>query len=189
MDRILAAPHALRQAAFYSSEQRHKEVPMMCLKEAPLGLLVLATLVVVAGPAFGETLFTAVIDASQCAPPTDSSATGYASLILNDAQTAVDYAITYENLEGTETDAHFHNAPPGESGLIVYFLPLGSPKIGTWELTAHDVGDLFAGTIYVNIHTDLYISGEIRGDISEDSTGFLEEPGQRTWTRIKALYR
>jgi hypothetical protein len=162
---------------------------MTRLAGARPALLALVALVVAACPSSGETLFTAVIDQSQSVPPTGSGATGYAALVLNDAQTQVEYAITYENLEGAETGAHFHKAPPGETGSIVYILPLGTPKFGTWDLTAHDVGDLLAGQIYVNIHSDLYISGEIRGDISEDSTGLWSEHDEGSWGRIKALFR
>jgi hypothetical protein len=162
---------------------------MNCPRVIVLALFMLAWLAAPAGPAQAETLFTAVIDQSQNVPPTGSPATGYASLILNDAQTEVDFAITYENLEGSEIAAHFHKAPPGENGSPVYYLPLGTPKMGRWAVTTQDVDDLFAGLVYVNIHTDVYMSGEIRGNISEDSTGFWQDPATKTWSRIKSLYR
>lgn len=140
------------------------------------------------GAACGETLFQATLDQSQNVPPTGSGATGSATLILNDAQTEVDYVITYRDLEGVETGAHFHKAPPGENGSPVHFLPVGTPKFGIWAVTTHDVGDLFAGQIYVNIHTDLHISGEIRGNISQSATGLASEPRQTSWGRIKQLF-
>lgn len=55
-------------------------------------------------------------------------------------------------------------------------------------LSAHDVGDLLAGRVYVNVHTTLYPSGEIRGDMSETAASAEDEPRASSWSRIKALY-
>jgi hypothetical protein len=157
-------------------------------REAGVAAIAVLALSLACVAARAETLFVATLDQSQNVPPTGSPGTGTAALVLNDAQTEVDYYITYSGLEGTETNAHFHNAPPGENGSILYPLPLGTPKVGTWPVTVHDVGYLLAGEVYVNIHTDLYIGGEIRGDISESSTGIKLTPLTATWARIKALY-
>jgi hypothetical protein len=40
----------------------------------------------------------------------------------------------------------------------------------------------------VNIHTDLHVSGEVRGNISESSTGLSAESEQTLWSRIKAMF-
>jgi hypothetical protein len=139
-------------------------------------------------PAEAETLFAATLDASQNVPPTGSGAIGTAILILNDSETEVAYSVTYQGLEGTEIGAHFHRAPPGENGQVLHSLPLGTPKHGVWDVTTHDVGDLNAGMVYVNIHTDMYPSGEIRGDISQSTAAISEEPVHLSWGRIKAMF-
>lgn len=140
-----------------------------------------------AGTAHGSVTFEATVDGTQMVPPTASPATGTAVLVLNDAETEVAYTITYSGLEGAETDAHFHNAGPGQNGSVVHFLPPGNPKAGIWAVTVHDVGELYAGRVYVNIHTTLYPGGEIRGDISQS---LAAAPGDRlSWGRIKALYQ
>jgi hypothetical protein len=148
----------------------------------------LLALLVATGAASAETIFTATMDGSQQVPPTESGATGYAVLILNDEETEVAYAITFTGLEGVEVGSHFHQALPGENGPSFISLPFGSPKIGVWPLSAHDVGDLRGGRVYVNIHTTLYPSGEIRGDISESTASAEEDPQALSWSRIKALY-
>jgi hypothetical protein len=150
--------------------------------------LVVGVLWASVGAVSGETLFVATPDGSQNVPPTGSGATGTAALVLNDAQTEVEYFITYTDIEGNETGAHFHHAPPGENGDILYALPLGTPRTGTWPVTAHDVGYLLAGEVYVSIHTDLYLPGEIRGDISHSFTDVETGTASLTWSRIKALY-
>lgn len=149
----------------------------------------LVAVALITSSASAETLFTATLDGSQNVPPTGSTATGTAALILNDEETEVAYTVTYEGLEGDETAAHFHQAPPGENGSVLYTLPLGTPKIGVWRVTAHDVGYLFAGEVYVNIHTTAYLGGEIRGNISESAADVSDELLALTWSRIKALYQ
>jgi hypothetical protein len=152
-------------------------------------LIAAASLVLATGVAAGATLFQATLDESQNVPPTGSGATGFATLILNDAQTEVEYAITYQDLEGVEQASHFHKAPPGENGSPIHFLPVGTPKLGTWDLTTHDVADLFAGLIYINVHTTLHPGGEIRGNFSESATGLSAETAQTSWGKIKSLFR
>ena len=133
--------------------------------------------------ASAETLFQATLNGVQAGTP--STATGSASLILNDAQTEVAYTITFSGLEGTEGAAHFHNAAPGQNGPVLAGLPLGSPKVGVWNVSPGDVVELFAGRVYINVHTDVYATGEIRGDVS-----FVAVPADETsWSEIKSDYR
>jgi hypothetical protein len=62
---------------------------------------------------------------------------------------------------------HIHRAPAGANGDIVFDLgEPTSPVIATWSgMTPAQVADLFAGNLYVNIHTSGRPSGEIRGQI------------------------
>ncbi len=150
-------------------------------------VLLALTAAAAAGIAQGSVTFEAILDELQMVPPSGSPATGTAVLVLNDAQTEVAYTITYSGLEGVETDAHFHNAGPGQNGSVVHFLPAGNPKAGIWNITVHDVAELFAGRIYVNIHTTLYPGGEIRGDIMESVAAAPDD--RLSWSRIKALYQ
>lgn len=140
-----------------------------------------------ASAAHGSVTFEATLDEAQNVPPTGSPATGTAVLVLNDAMTEVAYTVTYSELQGTEVGSHFHNGAPGENGSIMHPLPMGTPKIGIWAVTIHDVGELFAGRVYVNVHSTLYFAGEIRGDITESVAAVAADP--LSWSRIKALYR
>lgn len=151
-------------------------------------LIATTLLAAAAGVVSAETMFQATLDEAQNVPPTGSGATGTATLLLNDAQTEVDYVVTYTDLEGNEVGAHIHKAPPGQNGSPVHTLPPGTPKFGRWSVTVHDVGDLFAGLVYVNVHTDAYFNGEIRGNFSESATGLAAEPRQTSWGRIKQLF-
>ena len=146
------------------------------------------------GAALAATGFTATINSAQeltCA--VNSTATGTGKFVLNDTQTELAFHITYSPLQGSLTVAHFHNAPAGAGGGVVRTFPdpETSPIVGVWKntdaqpLTAALVAQLLAGNIYVNIHSSLCTSGEIRGQVLPDPT-----PTQSTtWGRLKTIYR
>ena len=67
------------------------------------------------------------------------------------------------------TVMHIHRAPAGANGEIAFDMgEPTSPVIATWSgMTPADVADLFAGNLYVNIHTAGRPAGVIRGQILE----------------------
>jgi len=140
-------------------------------------------LLVTAMPVLAATLYTAALDGPSS--DTTSAASGYATLILNSAETEVDYFIEYGGLEGNEIGGHFHNALPGQYGPRLQLLMGGSPKSGIWEVGPFEVGELNAGRVYINIHTDIYPSGEIRGNIEFASVA----TEAASWGSVKALYK
>jgi hypothetical protein len=130
------------------------------------------------------TLFTAVLNGGNEVPAVDTPANGSVHLILNDDETEAEYMIEFAALSAAETGAHFHVAPPGANGGVTFALPLGTPKNGTWMLTPEDVTNLKEGNIYVNIHTEAFPGGEIRGNLAETPTPAEE----MTWGRVKSLF-
>jgi len=131
-----------------------------------------------------ESVFLAGLDGSEEVPPTPVLNSGHASLFLNEEQTQVSYFIEYEPFDN-ETAAHFHMAPPGTNGPVIHPLPLGSPKVGVWDVTPEDVVALFAGNVYVNIHTADYPGGAIRGNLE-----FCVVPVEgTTWSNVKTLFQ
>jgi hypothetical protein len=134
----------------------------------------------VAGVAHGVTNFECTIDGAQNVPPNPVSATGTGSFVLNDAQTELTYTIEFSGLTSPEIAAHLHNAGFHSNGPVVHGLPLGSPKAGVWSITPSQVTELFAGRIYVNIHSEIYTLGEIRGNLTPVATGVDSEPPKRS---------
>ncbi len=147
-------------------------------------LLVLAALTLVAAPAAAETIFEATLTADQLVPPSESTAYGTATIILSDDETEAEYTVNFAGLDSPQVAAHFHNAPAGQNGGVVFTLDLGSPLADTWMLTEADVEALLGEAIYVNIHTELYPAGAIRGDFVQ--TAVATESA--TWSEVKALY-
>ncbi len=120
--------------------------------------------------------FGAVIDGFQEVPPTpDATAMGTAYLTLSPDHTVLNYYITVDMppLRGGFTAAHIHMAPPGQNGDVVHPLSFVSETAaGTWALDLAMVDALMAGNLYVNVHSDQFPGGEIRGNISH-----LHPPG------------
>jgi hypothetical protein len=82
----------------------------------------------------------------------------------------VTYNITFQGLGAPETVAHVHGAADRcVNASPVYNLPLGSPKVGQANLNAQQQQDMIAGRHYVNIHSQDWPAGEIRGQIEQDS--------------------
>ena len=149
----------------------------------PLLLAVLAAMAVLAPAAGAEVVLTGVLDGPTAG--TDSPATGFATLVLDDAGIAVHYEITYQNLQGEEFAAHLHSGPEGNFGEIVHHLPLGTPKTGLWEPSARRVTELRAGQVSGMIHTDLHPEGELGGWVAVDGTPVRTS----TWSAVKDLLR
>ncbi len=128
--------------------------------------------------AHADEVFVAALSGARVGSP----ATGTATFTLRGDLSAIDYVVTYDNLSSPEYMAHVHRA----DDTIAIFLPMGTPKIGTWlDPNAHDVFELRNEELYVNIHSEYYPTGEIRGTLRRQVLPV--EPS--TWGAIKALYR
>jgi len=160
-----------------------------------------------AGALSAQTDFTATLDEGQANAwaGTGSAATGTATLTLNAAQNALTYSITLVglDLDGLQTpmDAsddivamHFHNAPAGVNGPVVFGLispnhdvddlvidPVAGTLTGTWENTdvnplSGQLANLLAGDLYLNVHTTTFAGGEIRGQVLPVPPAVVEVP-------------
>ena len=129
--------------------------------------------------------YVATIDGTQEVPPQATPAAGSATLTLDGAK-MLSFNISYGGLVGTETAAHIHGpAAVGVNAGVVFPLPAGNPKVGmVGPLTPAQEADLNAGLYYINIHTNFFPGGEIRGQIL--AGGVPVEPA--TWGRIKRQY-
>ena len=108
------------------------------------------------------------VQADEC-NGTGSAGTGSGAFALDTETGVVSYEITFTGLGSPENAAHVHG--PAEACAdagILYGLPSGSPKVDiSPPLTAEEQADMRAGRHYVNIHSDTFSGGEIRGQILE----------------------
>lgn len=138
-----------------------------------------------------QNLFLGVLSGMQEPGPLSSSqGFGQGMFLLNAAQTALTFNITFNGLVGsTITGEHFHNAVAGVNGTIVRGLtaaemidstPPDGVAAGVWSstdapgiggvgssgpLTPALVTELLANRIYFNVHTNLFPSGELRAQL------------------------
>src|SRR5690606_24391597 len=127
--------------------------------------------------------FTAEIDTEQAGEGIESEASGTGVFTLTEA--GLIYHITFADLTGPMTNAHFHLGAAGVSGPPVRGLMndfVGTTAVGVWRptdaepLTDELILSLIRGDIYVNIHSEAYPAGEIRGQVLLDAgTNFYAE--------------
>ncbi len=104
-----------------------------------------------------------ILDGSQVVPPTGSTATAVAHMVLS-PDNILSYTITATGLAGGAA-ALLHVGPPGTNGAVVFSLA-GGPTTwnGTLQLSS-TARWLLAGLLYVDIVTEGNPRGEIRGQI------------------------
>ena len=106
------------------------------------------------------------LDGAQEVPPRDTAGFGHADLLLSVDTNELSWNITFQGLVTPVVGAHFHEAPAGLNGPIV--IPIGdleSPSIGSAIITDAFEAALLAGNVYINIHTEQFPGGEIRGQV------------------------
>lgn len=122
-----------------------------------------------ATPVSSETIdMTASLSPKSEVPPVDSAATGSVTIKFDKKTSLLSYTITFANLGGAVTAAHFHGpAPVGKNAGIAAPIKgaMISPMTGGVTLNAAQSADLLAGMWYVNLHTAANPNGEIRGQV------------------------
>lgn len=115
--------------------------------------------------------FDAHLKPSAEVPPTTSKGTGTVEATLDIATKMLQWNLTYSDLTGPATAAHFHGpAPVGQNAGVQ--VPVDVPKAaqgsaqGSAMLTDTQINDLETGKWYFNLHTAQYKAGEIRGQLS-----------------------
>jgi CHRD domain len=136
------------------------------MKKFSLIIAALAAGLLVSAPAYAEVLtFKAVLDGASQSPPVDTKATGTADIKVDTEAKTITWTIKSADLSGPPNAAHFHG--PAAVGANA------DPEIdiskmidaGTSPITEAQIADLQGGMIYLNIHTEKFPKGEIRGQV------------------------
>lgn len=131
------------------------------------------TVLLVSANLHASVLFVANLDGAQ--EPSASTATGFGTVLLNDAQDMITVDFSWTGLiGGPATAAHIHCCalPGSNAGVLFPFSGVPNATSGSipeqmFAITPAEVADLFAGEMYMNIHNAEFPGGEIRGQLEE----------------------
>lgn len=120
-----------------------------------------------------SSIFQALLFGENEVPPTGSQAFGISVLVYNLSTNQFEISTGFVGLSAAPVGGHIHRAPPGVNGPIIFnftsALPqatFGSSAPTNGTLSAEDETNLFAGNLYVNLHTPQFPAGEIRGQLT-----------------------
>lgn len=137
--------------------------------------LMLAVGLIIGGPVSAST-YTFPLEGIQETPPVPSPGTGSATLIVDDGTGSWTLTGSFSSLLGTTTAAHIHIAPPGSPGPVIAPLTIAPPGLTSGSLSGAGIfapvhlTALYAGDLYVNVHSVVFPGGEIRGQIVPEPT-------------------
>jgi len=113
-------------------------------------------------------------------PPSASPATGSATVGVNLALTQFQFNITH-NVAGETSAAIRGPAYAYENGPILFVLPLGSPKVGSWPISPADLTLIKEGRTYIEIRSAAFPAGAIRAQIQAVNPPI---DGRSIWVRV-----
>ncbi len=122
-------------------------------------------------PNFPKTDLRADLRGAHEVPPTDSRGSGYFSAVYTPSTRVLEYRLNVARLSGPVTMAYLHGpAPAGRNAqqvapINVPFYADRSTVSDGVTLTADQAAEVLAGLWYVNVMTEKFPDGEIRGQI------------------------
>jgi hypothetical protein len=137
----------------------------------PLALLVIAA-AFAAGVASAQWTFDANLSGLGENPPNASPGTGFGTVVLNAAQTQITVDENWSALTAPATASHIHG-PAGAGTNAPVLFPFSGVPLATsgaipeqsFSITSTQVGYLFSGFLYMNVHDANFPGGEIRGQL------------------------
>lgn len=124
--------------------------------------------------------YTATLNAEQQTENVTSDATGTATMEYDDEAKTLNGTIEFTGL--TPNAGHLHFGACGANGGIALTIPDPTTSPIQFIADGEDLTDeiieaLEAGNLYVNLHTEAYPNGEIRGQIYKEGSGESCPPG------------
>ena len=98
-------------------------------------------------------------------PVTQSDAFAEAQFTYDSAARELQYYVNYDGVAPAKVDIHGPAGKEEKAGAILDIPLSESPISGSVKLSAEQAGQLLAGKMYLDIHSQKYPDGEIRGQI------------------------
>lgn len=132
-------------------------------------LLISSASVIAEDPTRGSREFHANLSAENQTRLTVSPASGLADFSLDLATLTLSWSVSYQDMSASPTGITLHGpAQPGSNGVVFIDLaPDGveSPLRGAAEINEAQIQYLLAGWAYINVTSDRFPHGEIRGQL------------------------
>ncbi|MEW6742287.1 MAG: CHRD domain-containing protein [Planctomycetota bacterium] len=110
-------------------------------------------------------VFGAHLTGDQEVPSTGSPGSGTGTFVVNSDKT-ITFHVEVSGLQGIPGSAHIHTGGYGSNGGILFDLGVGPPWDGTTPaMTTSNFDALQASGLYINVHTNMFPTGEVRGQI------------------------
>ena len=120
-------------------------------------------------PRVAKTDFRASLNGSNEVPPTQSRGSGYFEATYRPSTKVLEYRLNLVGVGGPITMGYMHGpAGPGENADKIAPINIPIYDYTIWDgvtLTEEQAADVLAGRWYVNVMTEQYPDGEIRGQI------------------------
>lgn len=115
------------------------------------------------------------LTASEQVPPNGSAGTGNCNVILDNVTGAVSVSCSFSGLSTPAIAAHIHGlAAAGiNAGVILALMPDPATSgniTGNGMLDAAQITGMLDGLTYVNLHSEQYPGGELRGQVRDTSS-------------------
>jgi hypothetical protein len=139
---------------------------------------------------------TAELDAAQAVPAprgnVDNARGTFNSTVTKSGNGAdIRWTLNFSGLTGPAVAAHIHTGRQGDAGPISVPLctPCTNPENGTANLNAAQLAAIQNGGMYVNIHTAMNATGEIRGQVAVTANLTAKMGPRQTVPRAKGKVR
>jgi hypothetical protein len=118
-------------------------------------------------------VYDVVLSGTESVPPNSSTATGTATVTVDDVLDTVAVSLSFTGLTGGNASAaHIHCCvdPDANGPVVIPFTGFPTTTSGTYSnfftgVSPANIAGIEAGLAYINIHNAVFPGGEIRGDI------------------------
>ena len=136
------------------------------MRHTPLSLMFIFPLLLGASAAQAESIgLVAHLLGSTEVPATESDAFAEAQFTYDNASHALQYYVNYDGVAPAKMDLHGPAAANEKAPAVLNIALSQSPVSGTVQLTPEQGQQLLAGKMYLDISSQKYPDGEIRGRI------------------------
>ncbi|MDQ4122421.1 MAG: CHRD domain-containing protein [Acidobacteriota bacterium] len=118
-----------------------------------------------AAEANADTVFTASLNNNQVVPPTNSTASGAGSVILNQTENLVTVTLNLNGLQNAQVGRRIHGPAPRGANAGSIIIMSGGVATQTFHVSQSQAADLKAGLWYFSVTSPAFPDGEIRGQI------------------------